>query len=699
MRVSYQDIDEAYEDIVRVSSGRQACSVMIMVANEVDAMASTRMLAQLFRSDNIAYVIRPVSNITQVKQVFDFCLTSDIKIVILMNCGAIYNIPKLFDLEGKDIRVLILDNHRPMHLANVYSRYNVLIFDDVSDVHSIENDELYPSDGTVLTALESSSDESSSNGDDKEIIESDDENIEDEEAEFEDDNEEENLDEDVESIQEDEINESGEGKDDDQSITSKKSLESNSGSDADVSDNEEDNNDDDDDSTVTNEPKAEVKEEAEVIYGNDNTANNKTDEMQEEADTSKEDIDLDTSDAQIETAKALNPTVGATDDAEEDEVIVGKRRKTLDSQYNPVKIRRRKLRDYYTQNASYTAPTSIMLLNLVYIRYGSQLPLDLIWQAIIGMTDQYIKSHITELSYEEFCNFLREQLDKQTPTTNKNKYIVRDNDTTDTIVPGSENGNISEGLEYRFFMYRHWSLYDSMYYSPYIASKLLVWQSQGTSKLQELLAKIGMPLQQSKQQFNFIIPSLRNHFRKEILDKDSKQEYNLINPDVLYRSFYRFNSFKNQIAASDIVLASTALLEVDNDNIDIDEVFARPQVLKRLGQYIMDVKCNMPVRDGGWANNSLLPLVMLSQKRDTYIVVGISPLTSTLTSLDNTMDKYKNRLKVLTNFRHFFKYAAEDNNARYWNDAFDTNIVEIHKDDAFDFLGDLNELMKRASNV
>lgn len=62
--------------------------------------------------------------------------------------------------------------------------------------------------------------------------------------------------------------------------------------------------------------------------------------------------------------------------------------------------------------------------------------------------------------------------------------------------------------------------------------------------------------------------------------------------------------------------------------VEFDEPFARPQVLHRLGLYIMDIKRNLPKHEGCWSGKSLLPLIMLSQKRDTYIVVGISPLDS-----------------------------------------------------------------------
>ncbi len=129
-------------------------------------------------------------------------------------------------------------------------------------------------------------------------------------------------------------------------------------------------------------------------------------------------------------------------------------------------------------------------------------------------------------------------------------------------VAGAENGHIEECSEYRFFLHRHWSLFEAMFHSPYIATKLAVWQSQGTLRLQEMLAKMGIPLQQCRQSFQFMEPSVRNHLRSELSNPTVKELYGLSDPDVFYKSFYRYNSFRNPIAAADVVLAATALLEL-----------------------------------------------------------------------------------------------------------------------------------------
>ena len=54
----------------------------------------------------------------------------------------------------------------------------------------------------------------------------------------------------------------------------------------------------------------------------------------------------------------------------------------------------------------------------------------------------------------------------------------------EVVVPGAQTGHIEEAKEYRFFLYRHWSLFDSMCYSPYVAAKLAAWQTHGTGRLQ-----------------------------------------------------------------------------------------------------------------------------------------------------------------------------------------------------------------------
>ena len=166
VRMSYADIDATYDQIKRSACGRQACSVMVLVANEVDAMAATRMLTQLLRFDNIAYAVRPVTNFSQVMQNYRNYVTPEVKTIILINCGAMHNIPKAFELEqGGETRCFILDNHRPFHLANIHSRHNVVVFDHSEEIEEDNQDAALPSDGSELSGA--SGDDTSEEDDDE----------------------------------------------------------------------------------------------------------------------------------------------------------------------------------------------------------------------------------------------------------------------------------------------------------------------------------------------------------------------------------------------------------------------------------------------------------------------------------------------------------------------------------------------------
>jgi hypothetical protein len=134
-----------------------------------------------------------------------------------------------------------------------------------------------------------------------------------------------------------------------------------------------------------------------------------------------------------------------------------------------------------------------------------------------------------------------------------------------------------------------------------------------------MLARMGVPLQQCRQSYQYMAPALRSHFTQQIGDEAILEAYNFTNPGVTFKvsccavscyrscnkaahvgyieccsmmhtvlflvfinrsssllllhcsltlcfnilqSFYRYNSFKNPIAASDIVHAATALIEM-----------------------------------------------------------------------------------------------------------------------------------------
>lgn len=76
--------------------------------------------------------------------------------------------------------------------------------------------------------------------------------------------------------------------------------------------------------------------------------------------------------------------------------------------------------------------------------------------------------------------------------------------------------------------------------------------------------------------------------------------------------------------------------------------------------------------------------------------MGISPFC-TAAGVSDIPEDQQQRLRPLTNFRQFFKLAAKDMHIPYRCNSFDPNVVEIAKEDTQDFLGALDNVLKKAT--
>ncbi|KAG0006620.1 hypothetical protein BGZ65_005965 [Modicella reniformis] len=121
----------------------------------------------------------------------------------------------------------------------------------------------------------------------------------------------------------------------------------------------------------------------------------------------------------------------------------------------------------------------------------------------------------------------------------------------------TEEGTIQCTDEYRFMMVRHWSLYESMYHSNYVASHLGIWREPGRKRLLALLAKMGFSLEQCNQVFAHMDIDLKKILKDRL--ESVAPEYGL--NEILYTSFTRSYGYRGLVSASDVVYAVTSLLE------------------------------------------------------------------------------------------------------------------------------------------
>jgi cell division control protein 45 len=164
------------------------------------------------------------------------------------------------------------------------------------------------------------------------------------------------------------------------------------------------------------------------------------------------------------------------------------------------------------------------------------------------MSDQVVHERISPEQYMS-------EVTKYHPLV-KNMYLGGDEDTPAAHTPSD---SISPVDDYRFMLYRHWNLYDSMYYSRYIASKLGIWKHSGKQMLDTLLARMGLPLDECRQPYASMSVESKKRL-KTALDKYA-QEFAL--DQICFPSFQRQLGFKEQQSATDTVYAVTALLEAD----------------------------------------------------------------------------------------------------------------------------------------
>lgn len=102
---------------------------------------------------------------------------------------------------------------------------------------------------------------------------------------------------------------------------------------------------------------------------------------------------------------------------------------------------------------------------------------DLLWLAIVAITEQMILGKIEDTTYSLEIGTLQGHVTKL------------NNRTQATDVLTSLKINFEKDL--KLSLYRHWNVQASLKYSMYTACRLKLWTLKGDKKLYELLADMG----------------------------------------------------------------------------------------------------------------------------------------------------------------------------------------------------------------
>ncbi|KAM4827192.1 cell division control protein 45 homolog [Thomomys bottae] len=351
---------------------------------------------------------------------------------------------------------------------------------------------------------------------------------------------------------------------------------------------------------------------------------------------------------------------------------------------------------------------------------------DMLWWAIVGLTDQWVQDKITQMKYVTDVGILQRHV---------SRHNHRNEDEENTL--SVDCTRISFEYDLCLALYQHWSLHDSLCNTSYTAARFKLWSVHGQKRLQEFLADMGLPLKQVKQKFQSMDISLKENLREMI--EESANKFGM--KDMRVQTFSIHFGFKHKFLASDVVFATMSLMEnPEKDGSGTDHFIQALDSLSRsnleklyLGlelakkqlqatqQTIASCLCtNLVISQGPFLYCSLmegtpdvmlfskpaslcllsrnllksfvystknrrcklLPLVMaapLSMEQGTVTVVGVPPET------DGSDRK--------NFFGRAFEKAAESTSSRTLHNHFDLSVIELKAEDRSKFLDALVSLL------
>lgn len=247
------------------------------------------------------------------------------------------------------------------------------------------------------------------------------------------------------------------------------------------------------------------------------------------------------------------------------------------------------LQRYYSSGTSYSEPISSLVYSLAS-ELGRE-DNDLLWLAIVGVSSLELSGRtmtgvgISNTSDsggsagwggqrgEHIRQILRDEVHRLNPPD----PLERDRDIRGEIngvIPTTARSPTDTSIrlspEPRFLLVRHWSLYESMLHSPYLATRLHVWTENGRKRLHKLLAKMGISLTQCHQYYTHMDMELKRVLRGRLLKYAPMYGLDgLVPPEPSgYASsregwgFVRCWGWKACLSATDVGVIVGAMLEV-----------------------------------------------------------------------------------------------------------------------------------------
>jgi len=534
MIIKIEDARICYEELLKKVRKKKGGRLLIFVGFDIDSICSLRLLLVLLRVDSIKFEIIPVFNYENLeKKIEDYKKLSEDKneigSIIMLNCGGTLDLTNHWFTDNTyDILCLIIDSHRPISHNNIHSDRIVFIDDTKYNLDNVPKEE-----------------------DLKEVKEADSD--------------------DYESDPQKNTYKNNNIIEEEEKIPEKNNKNKNGGKNKNKFDNSINQEDNDESNNYF------LDEEQEYLYGEEepnkdtNLIENKNNE-----DYNKENLlNLENKEAGDIKRKRIVRKKNHLEDIEEsdnecskieDIDLSDKKEKKnveIDEKILRKNIKRKKklkIANYYA-GKYYGYPSTFIIYNII-----NQINRDdnqSLWLLIVAITDHYLKYHFSEEDYDNLYGFcLKEVLRlKKNSSNHSHNHIedLEDNRDASRLIKtlNKEVKTISQELDYKLFLYKHWNLFDSFIYSNYTVAALMTWKEEGKKEVQKILAYMGIPLEEAKQKYTYMKNEYKSVFKDKIIEISKRFDMK----DIVFESFiYQFDQ-RTQLSACDFVYCLNAILE------------------------------------------------------------------------------------------------------------------------------------------
>lgn len=232
-----------------------------------------------------------------------------------------------------------------------------------------------------------------------------------------------------------------------------------------------------------------------------------------------------------------------------DEETITRKRKRQEKSAKSLRKQRRKeintyediIETYYSQGTTITTSTT----GTIYALLSSigETSIENLWLSIIGTSS--LDNHYPEV-YDKFQPLFKDE-------------VIRLNPSNHTSEKTADSTVLTIDKDYHLFLLRHWTLYNSFFYSSHVNSKLNLWTEDGKKRLHKLFAKMGVSLAIAQQKWLYMDISVKRKL-PSIFNKYLPL-YGL--EGIVREGFIRTFGFTGQLSAMECVESLTALLESD----------------------------------------------------------------------------------------------------------------------------------------